>query len=76
MIDIKKILSPTDFSDLSVASIGYAISLGKKHGAEVAVLHVLPLKAMQERFSSGYVADGLLTPADIPIGARPVGRHL
>jgi nucleotide-binding universal stress UspA family protein len=70
MIDIKKILAPTDFSDLSVAAIGYAISLAKKHGAEVTVLHALPIKAMQERFSPGYVADGLLTPADVPIGPR------
>jgi universal stress protein A len=71
MIGIKKILAPTDFSDLSVAAIGYAISLAKKHGAEVTVLHALPMKAMQERFTPGYVTDGLLTPADVPIGRPP-----
>jgi universal stress protein A len=70
MITIKKILVPTDLSDLSVPAIGYAISLAKKSPAEVAVLHVLPSKAMQERFSQRYVTDGLLTTGS-PSDAGP-----
>jgi nucleotide-binding universal stress UspA family protein len=61
MIVIKKILVPTDLSNISLSAIGYAISLAKKHAAEVAVLHVLPSKAMEEQFAMGYVTEGLIT---------------
>ncbi|MEX0803902.1 MAG: universal stress protein [Candidatus Binatia bacterium] len=65
MITIKKILVPTDFSDLSVPAVGYAISLAKKNAAEVTVLHVFPTKAMQEYFSERYVTDGLVTATGV-----------
>jgi nucleotide-binding universal stress UspA family protein len=38
---IKKILAPTDFSEDSLAGLGYALNLARTLGAEVTVLHVL-----------------------------------
>jgi nucleotide-binding universal stress UspA family protein len=38
MLAIKKILVPTDLSNNSLSAIAYAISLAKKHTAEVTVL--------------------------------------
>ena len=66
MVTIKKILVPTDLSEVSVPAIAYAISLAKEHAAEVTVLHVLPHKAMQEHFPQSYVTDGLIT-TDAPM---------
>jgi universal stress protein A len=68
MITIKKILVPTDFSNSSVPALGYAISLAKDHGAEVAILHALPTAAMKEHFSDRYAPGGLAAPAEAPIG--------
>jgi nucleotide-binding universal stress UspA family protein len=65
MINIKKILVPTDFSDLSVPAIGYATSLAKKNAAEVTVLHDFPTASVQEHFSRHYVTDGLVTPTGV-----------
>ncbi len=42
MVDIKKILVPTDFSDGSMAAVQYARELAPGLGAEVLLLHVLP----------------------------------
>ena len=69
MIAIKKILVPTDFSDSSAPAIGYALSLAKKHGADVGVLHVLPSKAVKEDFTHSYVTDGLMDSGSLA-GAR------
>jgi universal stress protein A len=41
MISLKRILSPTDFSDYSNRGTEYASSLAKQFGAELHVLHVL-----------------------------------
>jgi nucleotide-binding universal stress UspA family protein len=69
MLMIKKILVPTDFSNVSLPAIGYAISLARKNAAEVTVLHAYPTKAMQEHFTDRYVAEGLVTPA--AVGRQP-----
>jgi nucleotide-binding universal stress UspA family protein len=69
MIAIKKILVPTDLSNMSLSAIAYAISLAKKHTAEVTVLHVLPSKAVKEPLAAGYVTDTLIVPAATPAGA-------
>jgi len=42
MIEIKKILCPTDFSDFSRRALGHALALAKWYEAEVSVLHVIP----------------------------------
>jgi nucleotide-binding universal stress UspA family protein len=70
MIAIKKILVPTDLSDMSLSAIVYAISLAKKHAAEVTVLHVLPSKAIKEPLAPGYVTDALVVPTAAPTGAE------
>jgi nucleotide-binding universal stress UspA family protein len=75
MITIKKILVPTDFSSLSVPAIGYASSLAKDHSAEVIVLHALPTAVMKERFSTGYVTEGLITPGELSMAnPQPSGE--
>jgi len=73
MIVIKKIVVPTDFSSGSVPALGYAIALAKDHDAEIIVLHALPPKIMREHFSDGYVAGGIVTPAEapMPVAAQP-----
>jgi nucleotide-binding universal stress UspA family protein len=69
MIAVRKILVPTDLSDSSVPAIGYALSLAKKHGAEVAVLHVLPATAIKENFAPAYVTEGLVEPGALTSAA-------
>ncbi len=41
MLEIKKILVPTDLEEASVAAFRYAISIAREHGAELLVLHVV-----------------------------------
>jgi nucleotide-binding universal stress UspA family protein len=66
MIAIKKILVPTDLSDLSVPAIGYASCLARDRDAELILLHVAPMTAMRQHFTGGY-GDGLVLPADTPV---------
>ena len=39
--ETKRILYATDLSDNSVYAFGYAIDLGNKYDAEIAILHVI-----------------------------------
>lgn len=68
MITVKKILAPTDFSVISVPAVGYALSLAKKLGAEVTVLHALPTEVMKEQFMKQYAPEDLAGPAAAPVG--------
>ncbi len=43
MNKIKKILAPTDYSDLSCVALRHAFETGRELGAEVAVLHVVAM---------------------------------
>lgn len=43
MTQIKKILAPTDFSEASLKALDQAVELAKQLGAEVHVVHVVPL---------------------------------
>jgi nucleotide-binding universal stress UspA family protein len=43
MNKVKKILAPTDFSDLSKAGISYALETARETGAEVVAYHVIDL---------------------------------
>jgi nucleotide-binding universal stress UspA family protein len=43
MPKIKKILAPTDFSELSVKGVRYACELAKEIGAELVVMNIVPL---------------------------------
>jgi nucleotide-binding universal stress UspA family protein len=69
MLAIKKILVPTDLSNISLSAIAYAISLAKKHAAEVSVLHVLPSKAINESVAPAYITDDLIAPAGAAMDA-------
>jgi universal stress protein A len=42
MIEVKKILAPTDFSDHARGAVKWACLLAEKFGAELHLLHVLP----------------------------------
>lgn len=42
MLAIRRILHPTDFSDLSRSALDLAAALARDHGAELLVLHVAP----------------------------------
>jgi nucleotide-binding universal stress UspA family protein len=77
MVTIKKILVPTDFSSISVPAIGYALSLAKDYGAEVSVLHALPIDVMKEHFSDRYAPGGLAAPPEAPInvGQPDIENH-
>ena len=41
MITIKRLLSPTDFSDASKHALEYAVDLAKSYGAELHIVHVI-----------------------------------
>ncbi|HEY7556312.1 MAG TPA: universal stress protein [Candidatus Binatia bacterium] len=43
MAMIKKILAPTDFSDLSASGVRYACQLAKEIGAELVVINIVAL---------------------------------
>jgi universal stress protein A len=43
MEPVKKILAPTDLSDISSAGLRYALEMGRSRGAEVIVYHVIDL---------------------------------
>ena len=43
MNKIKKILAPTDYSDLSCVALSHAFETGRELGAEVVVLHVVAM---------------------------------
>lgn len=45
MLNIRRILYPTDFSECSRRALPYAASLARRHDAELHVLHVLVLHA-------------------------------
>jgi nucleotide-binding universal stress UspA family protein len=45
MVHIKHILCPVDFSDFSRHAFDRAVAVARSYGAEVTVLHVLPLPA-------------------------------
>lgn len=42
MIQLQKILVPTDFSACSAAAVDYAVELAKTFSAEIILLHVVP----------------------------------
>jgi nucleotide-binding universal stress UspA family protein len=42
MLPVRRILAPTDFSDISVATVLQAGEMAEHFGAELVVLHVIP----------------------------------
>ena len=55
MINIKKVLYPTDFSDHSLVALPYAVSLAGHYDAELHCLHVVDL-ARESWQSGSYLA--------------------
>lgn len=53
MIELKKILYPTDFSSYAAAARPYAVELAKKFGAEIMIMNVLmsPSYAVSPEFA-------------------------
>lgn len=45
MLEIRRILAPTDFSDTSKRAVEYAAGLARRFGAELVLLHVVELPA-------------------------------
>jgi nucleotide-binding universal stress UspA family protein len=62
MIQLKKILFPTDFSDLSRHALKYALSFAKAYEAELHVMHVVD-EAYQYWMAMG--------PSSLPVGPLP-----
>jgi nucleotide-binding universal stress UspA family protein len=65
MIDITRILCPTDFSDFSRLAFDHAIALARRYGASVTLLHVVQLPPVAAAPAGGVVLPSMiLTPAD------------
>ena len=43
MVNIKHVLCPVDFSEFSLHAFGRAVAVARGYGADVTVLHVLPV---------------------------------
>ncbi|HSF33586.1 MAG TPA: universal stress protein [Candidatus Tectomicrobia bacterium] len=54
-MELRKILIPIDFSDHSRQALGWGVSLAKKYGAQLLLLHVIPevLEEVSARESAG-----------------------
>lgn len=48
MIELRKILLPTDFSETSKEALKYAMSMAKEYSAEMTVLHVINEQLLTE----------------------------
>ena len=62
MVKLQRILCPTDFSELSVGAVNYAVLLAEAFGAELHVLHVVD-QAYQYWMAVG--------PETLPVGPTP-----
>jgi nucleotide-binding universal stress UspA family protein len=58
MIDIKKILCPTDFSDFSTHALTYAVSFAQQYKAKLLLLHVVDVFLHDPVYFAPYVPDG------------------
>ena len=72
MIEIAKILVPTDFSESSRKALDYALALAEPQKSEILLLHVVPPIAYA--YDTGMVAANI---AELEAGARDsAGRHV
>jgi nucleotide-binding universal stress UspA family protein len=74
MPKIKKILAPTDFSDLSAKGVRYACELAKEIGAELVVMNIVPLD--ESNFASKREIDQHKLELDEFLVDRNVGSDL
>jgi nucleotide-binding universal stress UspA family protein len=56
MIELKRILAPTDFSEYSSEAMGYACALAEKFESELHLLHVLEVHASSTPVFAGGLA--------------------
>jgi nucleotide-binding universal stress UspA family protein len=56
MIELKRILAPTDFSEYSAEAIGYACELADKFDSELHLLHILEVHASSTPVFGGGLA--------------------
>lgn len=54
MINLKRILVPSDFSECSDAAVRYGVELARKFGAELHLLHVIQDPATQPWAAEGF----------------------
>lgn len=57
MVKIKKILAPTDLSDLSLEGVRYALNSARVLGAEVTAYHVIELEELMRYSYLGLLDD-------------------
>jgi len=60
MVNLKKILYPTDFSEYSLTALPYAVDLACRNDAELFCLHVVEMPKEQ------YLTGGYMVPLEIP----------
>src|SRR5215475_10376977 len=60
MIEIRRILCPTDLSDISARSFAHAAALARWYGSDVDVLHVVPVTVPSPGAGFVYPGWGLL----------------
>ena len=60
MLNLKKILYPTDFSEYSLAALSYAVRLAQQNDAELFCLHVVEMP-QEEYLTSEY-----MVPLNVP----------
>jgi nucleotide-binding universal stress UspA family protein len=60
MLNLKKILYPTDFSEYSLAALPYAVSLTKQNNAELYCLHVVEMPKEE------YLTSEYMVPLNVP----------
>ena len=68
MVQIKRILCPVDFSDFSRHAFDRAVAVARSYGAELAVLHVLPVPSAVPALPYGPEGPG-------PFGFEAVDRE-
>jgi len=60
MVNLKKILYPTDFSEYSLTALPYAVDLARLNDAELFCLHVVEMPKEQ------YLTGGYMVPLNVP----------
>lgn len=64
MVDVKKILCPTDFSEFSVWALELALRLAKWYQSEITVMHVVPRVLMHPEYFP-YMQEPVLPSPDV-----------
>lgn len=76
MIEIQRILCPTDFSDFSRNALEYALALARWYESEISVVHVLPQFLMHPEYFP-YLQQPVLPDSDLRESAQTeLGRFV